>query len=367
MSTWKQAEMRLSTPYHFSTLALFAAHGFAARCSVSRFAFANSRHGFYQTRTNRLLTVANKPSTRLSDTEEFKTRLIQTEKEFESIIINAMVKEGWGPGLQDAECFMDCDPKAAFVGELNGKPICCATIAKYGDSFAFGGSYIVSKDFRGKGYGKKLCDAIMASVKHFPSIALISGLEREEINKRNGFRALFYGAFFVFNMPTTVACFSEISESERSPVKIKRIEEVNMQELLTYDTKVFGFERHAFLSKWLQLTGSHARVAIDSEGFIVGYTVARPMFIKESYKIGPLFADSEAIAEKLLKAVFEELFRQQEGPVSVVCIDAPTEKAAKLCERLQGKRSFELVYMVMNGVPDACFDKWFGYTTVQFG
>ena len=263
--------------------------------------------------------------------------------------------------------FMDCDPKAAFVGELNGKPICCATIAKYGDSFAFGGSYIVSKDFRGKGYGKKLCDAIMASVKHFPSIALISGLEREEINKRNGFRALFYGAFFVFNMPTTVACFSEISESERSPVKIKRIEEVNMQELFTYDTKVFGFERHAFLSKWLQLTGSHARVAIDSEGFIVGYTVARPTFIKESYKIGPLFADSEAIAEKLLKAVFEELFRQHEGPVSLVCIDAPTEKATKLCERLQGKRSFELVYMVMNGVPDACFDKWFGYTTVQFG
>ena len=93
----------------------------------------------------------------------------------------------------------------------------------------------------------------------------------------------------------------------------------------------------------------------------------RPTFIKESYKIGPLFADSEAIAQKLLKAVFEELFRQQEGPVSLVCIDAPTEKATKLYERLQGKRSFELVYMIMNRVPDACFDKWFGYTTVQFG
>ena len=92
----------------------------------------------------------------------------------------------------------------------------------------------------------------------------------------------------------------------------------------------------------------------------------RPTFIKESYKIGPLFADSEAIAQKLLRAVFEELLRQQDH-ASVVGIDAATEKATKLCERLQGKRSFELVYMIMNRVPDACFDKWFGYTTVQFG
>ena len=56
-------------------------------------------------------------------TEQFKIRLIQTEKEFESIIINAMVKETWEPGLQDAGCFITCDPTAGFVGELNGKPI----------------------------------------------------------------------------------------------------------------------------------------------------------------------------------------------------------------------------------------------------
>ena len=360
--------MTLSIPYYYSTVALLTARGFAARCSVSRFAFtpANSaRHRFYNTRRNRQLGVPNKPYTILSGSEQFKIRLIQTEKEFESIIINALVKEGWGPGLQDAECFMACDPTAGFVRELNGKPICCATMAKYGDSYAFGGSYVVSKEFRGKGHGKKVYDAAVASVKHFPSIALISGLKREEINKSNGFRSLFYGAFFIFNIPTAIACFSETSITSPG-VKIKRIEEVNKQALFKYDTTVFGFERHAFLSKWLRMTGSHARVAIDSKGSIVGYTVARPTFIKGSYKIGPLFADSEAIAEKLLKAVFEELLRQVD-PAPVVCIDAPTEKATKLCEKLQGKRSFELVYMVMNDLPDACFDKWFGYTTVQFG
>ena len=350
--------MRLSISYYHSTLALLATRGFVTRCWA--------RHGFYKARRNRLLgAVPNKPYRGLSGSEQFKIRLIQTEKEFESIIINAMLKEGWGPGLQDAECFMACDPTAGFVGELNGKPVCCMTMAKYGDRFAFAGSFIVSKEFRGKGYGKKVNDAGMASVKHFPTIALISGLKLEEFAKSNGFRSLFYGAFFIFNIPTAIACFSETLITSPG-VKLKRIEEVNKQALFMYDTTVFGFERHAFLSKWLRMTGSHTRVAFDSEGSIVGYTVARPTFIKGSYKIGPLFADSEAIAEKLLKAVFEELLRQVD-PAPVVCIDAPTKKATKLCERLQGKRSFGLVYMVMNDLPGACFDKWFGYTTVQFG
>ena len=137
--------------------------------------------------------------------------------------MDALVKEGWGPGLKDAECFMACDPTAAFVGELNGKPICCGILTKYGDGYAFGGSHIVSKEFRGKGHGKKVYDAGLASVKHFPSIAVVSGLKMEEINnKSNGFRSLFYGVFFIFNIPTAIACFSETSIT-LSGVKIKRI------------------------------------------------------------------------------------------------------------------------------------------------
>ena len=256
-------------------MVLASVRGFAARCSISRFAYTNSAHGIYQTRRNRLLGVA--AYTSLSGTEQFKIRVIKTEKEFESIIINAMVKEGWGPGLQDAECFMACDPTAGFVGELNGKPIGCMTMAKYGDRFAFAGSYIVKKKYRGKGYGKKIYDVAMASAKHFPSVGTVAGLPREEMNKHNGFRSLFYGAFFVFNIQTTIACISETTK--RSPLKIQCIEDVDMQALFMYDATVFRFERHAFLSKWLRLTGSLARVAIDSEGSIVGYTVARPTFM----------------------------------------------------------------------------------------
>ena len=85
-------------------------------------------------------------------------------------------------------------------------------------------------------------------------------------------------------------------------------------------------------------------MAIDGkEGSVLGYTVARPTLIKEEgYKIGPLFADSEPIAEKLLKAVFEELLLQGH-PFPLFTLDTPTEKTSELAEKLEGKRSVEFV------------------------
>ena len=95
------------------------------------------------------------------------------------------------------------------------------------------------------------------------------------MNKHNGFRSVFYGAIFVFNIQTSIACFSETSK--RCYVKIKRIEDVDMQALFMYDAPqcLASNDTLSGLSKWFRMIGSHACVAIDSEG-IVGYTVARP-------------------------------------------------------------------------------------------
>ena len=263
---------------------------------------------------------------------DFKVRLIEAEEEFENVIINSMAKEGWRPGLKDAECYLACDPTGAFVGELNGKPVGCMTMAKYGDSFAFAGTYIVNMEYRGKGCGREIWNAAIASARPSRSIGLSGLAEMEKVYKRKGFLSHFYGARFVFHLPTALTLLSETSV--RSPVKIKRLEQVNLEGLFKYDAKVFGFERHAFLSKWLGVTGSHARVAIHNEGSIVGYTFARQMFFKEEgYKIGPLFADSEPIVEKLLKSLFEELLKQGD-PAVVVSLDTPTEKATELGESL---------------------------------
>lgn len=349
-------------PAKLTYMAFTVSRSFVTRSSLRRLVWSRD----YLHPRNRLLAESIKPYGSSSAKEQFKIRKINTEEEFKNVIVNWMVEEGWRPGLKDAECFLACDPSAAFVGELNAKPIACATMTKYADRFNFGGCYVVSKEHREKGYGRMLYDAAMASAMPSCSIAIAGLLHLEELYKRKGFRSQFYGARFDLHPPTAITRLSEISERCHGPVNIKCIEEVDLQALFKYDAAVFGAERHAFLTKWFRIPGKHGRVAINSEGSIVGYTVARPSFVKkEGYKIGPLFADSEPIAEKLLKAVFEELL--QEEPVPVVCIDALTKKAKEMSEKLQGKKSFEIVYMVMYDLPGACFDKWFGMTTLELG
>ena len=81
-------------------------------------------------------------------------------------------------------------------------------------------------------------------------------IKREKIYDRSGFQTQFYGARFDFHLPTVITCLSETSEGMKA--EINRIDEVDQRALVVYDTSVFGFERHAFLSKWLRVTGSHA-------------------------------------------------------------------------------------------------------------
>ena len=218
----------------------------------------------------------------------------------------------------------------------------------------------MSKEHRGKGYGKAIFDAALSSVKPSRLLGLAALSHLEKMYQKTGFESVFYGTRFDLHLPTAVECLSDILLD--SLLSIKCLEEVDWKTLLAYDSQVFGFPRHAFLSKWLCAQGSHTLVAVSNEGSVVGYVVVRPTFIKQDgFKIGPLFADSEPIAEMLLKTVFKSVFFQQgeqQQPVPVVCIDTFSEKGKQLALRLQGKIVFNLAYMTTKGVvPKACFDK----------
>lgn len=147
-----------------------------------------------------------------------------------------------------------------------------------------------------------------SSPRDFIALAALSHLEK--MYQKSGFESVFYGTRFDLYLPTAVECLSDILLD--SLLSIKCLEEVDWKTLLAYDSQVFGFPRHAFLSKWLCAQGSHTLVTVSNEGSVVGYVVVRPTFIKQDgFKIGPLFADSEPIAEMLLKTVFKSVFFQQ--------------------------------------------------------
>ena len=48
-------------------------------------------------------------------------------------------------------------------------------------------------------------------------------------------------------------------------------------------------------------------------------------------------------------------------------MDASTKQGMELGEELQGKKVFDLVYMVTKGLPNTCLEKQFGVTIVDLG
>ena len=48
-------------------------------------------------------------------------------------------------------------------------------------------------------------------------------------------------------------------------------------------------------------------------------------------------------------------------------MDASTKQGMELGEDFQGKKVFDLVYMVTKGLPNTCLEKQFGVTIVDLG
>ena len=84
-----------------------------------------------------------------------------TLKDLQQVVAWAR-KEGWNPGLQDAECFYQADTNGFFKGEVNGELVAAGSAVIYDEDFAFCGLYIVAPEHRGRGYGLALTQARLA-------------------------------------------------------------------------------------------------------------------------------------------------------------------------------------------------------------
>jgi hypothetical protein len=130
--------------------------------------------------------------------------------------------------------------------------------------------------------------------------------------------------------------------------------------LAAYEGPCFRAERPVFLERWLTAPG-HVALAAVQDGRVTGYGVLRPA--PEFAKIGPLFADTPAVAEALFDALTAGL---DGGPVA---IDVPEVNAAAvaLAEARGLKPSFETARMYTGPVRPVATERIFGVTTLELG
>jgi GNAT superfamily N-acetyltransferase len=256
--------------------------------------------------------------------------------------------EGWNPGLADAACFATVDPGGFLIGELDGAPAATISCVNYDGRFAFLGFYIVRADLRGSGYGLRIWNAAIA---HADSriIGLDGVVAQQENYKKSGFRL----AYANIRYGGTVA-------APAAPPGIIALSDVPFAMVEASDATVFPAPRPVFLRAWTGAPG-HIGCALMHEGRLAGWGVIRPC--RQGRKVGPLVADSSAIAGAVLSA----LLAQAGGGEIFLDVPAVNREAVALAQSLGLAPVFETARMYTGAIPPLQLERVFGVTTFELG
>src|SRR5262249_21254245 len=130
--------------------------------------------------------------------------------------------------------------------------------------------------------------------------------------------------------------------------------------LAAYDRLCFPAPRSAFLSLWFDPAKGSALAAVES-GRVVGLGAVRAC--REGYKIGPLFADDERVADDLYRALAAEV----RNPPLFLDVPEPNRNAMRLAVRHGLKPVFETARMYTGEAPPIDLARIFGVTTFELG
>jgi GNAT superfamily N-acetyltransferase len=278
--------------------------------------------------------------------EDLKIRkMTREEAEF---AIEMAASEGWNPGIHDGELFFEADPEGFFIAEIAGRLIGCASAVAYDESFGFFGLYVVKPEFRRTGVGMKLTEKCLEHLGR-RNIGLDGVVENEKK----------YQKTMKFKSAYSNLRFEGIGEGE-IPDGLVRISAVPFEKLLEYDLRMFPAPRSGFLKKWITQPDSYAFAKLEAEK-LRGYGVIRKC--RKGYKIGPLFADDQSIAEKIFQALKASVL----GETIYLDVPEPNIKAMEIAEKYGMTIMFKTIRMYSLKEPDIWLDGVYGVTSFELG
>jgi len=261
--------------------------------------------------------------------------------------------EGWNPGPYDAEAYWATDPEGYYGYFHNEKLIGGGSVVSYNGEFGFMGFFIVKPEYRSKGLGKKLWyqrrDLLLSRLKPDASIGMDGVLAMQDFYVKGGFKIAFRDERH-----------EKIGESYTIDKNISLINNDDLEEILEYDSRHFGTMRKQFMVHWLNLPKTKA-FKCTTEGIIVGLAILRKA--NKGYKICPLFADNEIIAEELYKVCLNSAIEEP------VYLDIPiiNKSAVALINKYNTTYVFECARMYHGEPPKINMNNIYGITTFELG
>jgi GNAT superfamily N-acetyltransferase len=266
------------------------------------------------------------------------------------LAVDWAAREGWNPGLYDADSFYAADPNGFLIGHLGDEPVAIISVVKYGSSFGFLGFYIVRPEYRGQGYGLQIWNA---GLKYLigRNIGLDGVVDQHENYKKSGFKLAYRNVRY-----------EGVGDGRTfSSAKIARLSTLPFEIIEAYDIQFFPEKRTDFLKSWINQPDCMA-LGVLKDGNLVAMGVIRKC--RSGYKIGPLFADTPDLAEELLMA-----FKSEVKPGEPFYLDVPevNQAAVALAGKFNMKVVFETARMYTGEKPDLRTDRLYGVTTFELG
>jgi len=258
--------------------------------------------------------------------------------------------EGWNPANTDRFAFHAMDPGAFLMGRLDGEPVSCISVVRYGAGFGFLGCYIARPAVRGKGYGIQVWNAGMKRLAG-RNVGLDGVVAQQGNYRKSGFRLAWNNARHE-GIPAVV--------TPPPGVRLVDARSVPFDRLAAYDRRFFPAPRDSFLAPWITMPGRTALVATQN-GEIAGFGVIRAAVTAS--RIGPLYATSTAVAGSLVTALAAAM------PGKPVAIDMPdfNEAGTRLAEQLGLRPAFETARMYTGAEPAIDRDGLFGVASLELG
>ncbi len=259
-----------------------------------------------------------------------------------SLMLDWAAKEGWNPGLGDADAFFATDPGGFFVAKLDGSPIASISVVNHNDAFAFLGLYIVHPEHRGRGIGLRLWEHALAHAGD-RTIGLDGVPEQQANYAKSGFKIAGSTERFMGDVP-------RLDRGEAPPLS----NDADIDWLIELEARASGVRKEAFFRQWLKASKDRTTL-VSGEGFC---TVRA---CREGAKVGPLVSRQHDTAIDLIASAA----KIAQGPLT---IDVPNASAPlrELCIELGFTSSFETARMYL-GPAKRVEAEYYAIPTLELG
>ena len=282
-----------------------------------------------------------------------KLQFERLDKEGLKTLVKWAEIEGWNPGPNDADVYWATDPEGYYGYYIDGDLIAGGSIVSYDKEFGFMGFFIVKPEYRSLGIGRKIWyqrrDTLLSRLNNGASIGIDGVLAMQSYYKKGSFKIAFRDERY-----------EKTGMKFNVDKNISSINDEDLNSILAYDKQCFGFSRPQFLVPWLALPNNKIFKYIE-DGKLRGFVIVRKA--NTGYKICPLFADNEIIAEELYKACLNSVV----GEPLYIDIPVINKGALNLVRKYNTTYVFECARMYYGNPPNIPIDKVFGITTFELG